>query len=100
MKKAQCAPAPLSTMCDEVQAAPLSEGGVLNDGLPLSVRMKTAIEAVLYCHPKLSATANLSGEEFSARLDQAIARSGGMTPRLPRPTAEGGADHSAVTDKG
>jgi hypothetical protein len=62
--------------------------------------MKAAIEAVLCCHPKLSATANLSGEEFSARLDQAIARSGGMTPRLPRPAAEGGTDHSAVTDKG
>jgi len=29
----------------------------LNEGLPLSVRMKAAIEAAPYVHPKLSATA-------------------------------------------
>src|SRR5262249_35792695 len=48
--------------------------------LPLSVRMKAAIEGA----PLL-----LSEKEFSVRLDQAIARSGGMTPRLrdPQPRA-------------
>ena len=48
----------------------------LNAELPLSVRMKAAIEAAPYVHPKLSATAVIDPVEFSKSLDKAIQRSG------------------------
>jgi hypothetical protein len=48
----------------------------LNPELPLSVRMKAAIEAAPYCHPKLSATAVIDPTEFADRLEKAIVRSG------------------------
>ena len=48
----------------------------LNDQLPLSVRMRAAIEAAPYYHAKLSVTAVLGDEaSFGAMLDRAIARS-------------------------
>ena len=48
----------------------------LNEGLPLHVRMKAAIEAAPYCHPKLSASAVIDPQEFSIALEKAIVRSG------------------------
>ena len=50
----------------------------LNEGLPLTVRMRAAVEAAPYMHPKLSAVAvgYVSADSFAARLDRAIARSG------------------------
>jgi hypothetical protein len=50
----------------------------LNEQLPLSVRMRAAIESLPYEQPKLSAVAvgHLTGEDFYARLEQAIERSG------------------------
>ena len=51
----------------------------LNEGLPLTVRMRAAIEAAPYMHPKLGAVAvvgYLNADGFAARLDRAIARSG------------------------
>jgi hypothetical protein len=48
----------------------------LNEGLPLSVRMKAAIEAAPYYHPKLSATSILDPQDFADRLEKAITRSG------------------------
>jgi hypothetical protein len=50
-------------------------------GVPLSVRMRAAVEALLFESPKLSATAILSSEDFAERLEKAIARSGVKTPR-------------------
>jgi len=47
----------------------------LNEGLPLSGRMKAAIEAAPSVHPKLSAVAVVNGDDFGARLDRATARS-------------------------
>jgi hypothetical protein len=49
-----------------------------NEGLELHVRMRAAIEAAPYVHPKLGAiaTTNLSGEDFAVLLDRAIERSG------------------------
>jgi hypothetical protein len=46
-----------------------------NEDLPLAVRMRAAIECAPYRHPKLTATAILSDEDFSVRLERAIARS-------------------------
>jgi hypothetical protein len=57
----------------------------LNEGLPLSVRMKAAIEAAPYVHPKLSATAVMSSEDFGDRLERAILRSLGVRRALPKP---------------
>jgi hypothetical protein len=57
----------------------------LNEGLPLSVRMKAAIEAAPYVHPKLSATAVLTSEDFGDRLERAILRSIGARRALPKP---------------
>lgn len=48
-----------------------------NPNLPLPVRMRAAIEAAPFVHPKLSATAFVSGDSFAERLDRAIARSQG-----------------------
>src|SRR6266700_3375507 len=47
-----------------------------NEGVPLSIRMRAAIEALPFETPKLSATAIIPGEgDFTKRLEQAIARS-------------------------
>jgi hypothetical protein len=48
-----------------------------NEELPLSVRMRAAIEAAPYLHPKLNAIAvgNINGNDIASLLDRAIARS-------------------------
>jgi hypothetical protein len=40
------------------------------------VRIKCAVEALLFVHPKLSVVANVAGKDFAERLEAAIARSG------------------------
>jgi hypothetical protein len=47
----------------------------MNAELPLSVRMRAAIEAAPFVHPRLAVTAVMQGDDFAARLDQAIKRS-------------------------
>jgi hypothetical protein len=49
----------------------------LNDQLPLSVRMRAAVEAAPYVHPKLDAVAvaSMNGSDFAAMLERAILRS-------------------------
>jgi hypothetical protein len=54
----------------------------LNDQLPLSVRMRAAIEAAPYMHAKLAVTAHIADtDDFAARLERALARSG-MAPKV------------------
>jgi hypothetical protein len=48
----------------------------LDENVPLSVRMRAAIEAAPYEHPRLAVTANLTSDDFAARLERAITRSG------------------------
>jgi len=53
-----------------------------NEAIPLSVRMRAAIEALPFETPKLSATAFVpAGGDFGERLEKAIARSR-EAPRL------------------
>ena len=46
-----------------------------NASVPLSVRMKAAIEALPFESPKLEARLSLDGSDFASRLDAAVARS-------------------------
>jgi hypothetical protein len=49
-----------------------------DEGLPLSTRMRAAIECAQYRHPKLGAiaTTNMNGQDFASLLERAIERSG------------------------
>jgi hypothetical protein len=46
-----------------------------NPSLPLPTRMRAAIAAIQFEHPKLAVTANLSSGDFADQLDQAVERS-------------------------
>jgi len=64
---------------DDVEITPLHflEAVYCNPNLPLNTRMRAAIEAAPYKHPKLSvsAVAKMDGNSFAEALDRAIARS-------------------------
>jgi hypothetical protein len=49
----------------------------LNNDLPLTVRMRAAVECAPYVHPKLTAiaTTTLNGKDFASMLERAIQRS-------------------------
>jgi hypothetical protein len=61
----------------------------MNEKLPLPTRMKAAIEAAQYVHPKLAAIASIQADgDFAARLDRAITASrAAMAPRFIEGTA-------------
>jgi hypothetical protein len=46
----------------------------VNNDLPLTTRMRAAIEAAQYVHPQLRAMAMVGAGDFAQRLDKAIAR--------------------------
>src|SRR5262249_14663981 len=70
--------------------------GVFMDvNLPLSVRMRAAVELMPYIHPKLAVTAVVTEHDFATLLDQRIANmqrinngNGGMIEAKPVPQIE------------
>jgi hypothetical protein len=75
-------------MSDETEVTPLDflEAVYLNPNLPLPARMRAAIEAAPYKHPKLSASANVHYDDtFAAQLKRAIERSKSPPPLLNAP---------------
>jgi hypothetical protein len=62
---------------DEVTPLDFLEAVYLNPNLPLNTRMRAAIEAAPFRHPKLSATAvtRMDGKSFAEQLERAIERS-------------------------
>jgi hypothetical protein len=76
---------------DDVEVTPLDflEAVYCNPNLPLATRLKAAIEAAPYKHPKLSAAASVhfDGGSFAAQLERAIERSK-LPPMLNGPTTE------------
>ena len=66
------------------------EAVYLNNDLPLSVRMRAAVECAPYVHPKLTAiaTSSMDGKDFASILERAIARSQAPLVIEHRPQAE------------
>jgi hypothetical protein len=77
---------------DDVEVTPLDflEAVYCNPNLPLATRLRAAIEAAPYKHPKLSAAAigHFEGETFAEALERAIARSQQPVPLLNGPVEE------------
>ena len=61
--------------CDRVLERLGEFGGWRSTRDLLSTRMKAAIEAAPYCHPKLAVAITVDSNDFAARLERAIARS-------------------------
>ena len=53
-----------------------------NEGLPLSARLKAAVEAAQYVHPKLAVTATVSAGDFADQLEKAVERSRKVSPTM------------------
>jgi|SRR5262249_42548496 len=76
---------------ERLEVIPLDflEAVYCNPNLPLATRLRAAIEAAPYKHPKLSATAiaTMDGKSFAEALERAIERSK-SPPMLNAPTIE------------
>jgi hypothetical protein len=70
---------PMATPLEFLQAV------YCNEGLPISVRMRAAIEACPFIHPKLSVSAQINSEDFADRLARAVNRSS-MVMKTIEPT--------------
>ena len=64
-------------MSDRPTPLEFLEAVYLNNDLPLSVRMRAAVECAPYVHPKLTAiaTATMNGKDFASLLEKAAQRS-------------------------
>src|SRR5215472_16546128 len=69
---------------NEITPVDFMEAVYLNPNLPLNTRLRAAIEAAPYRHPKLATTAHghFEGKDFASQLERAIARSRGEIPAL------------------
>jgi hypothetical protein len=70
----------------EVTPLDFLEAVYCNPNLPLATRLRAAVEAAPYKHPKLSAVAHghFEGKDFATQLERAIERSKQPLP-LPAP---------------
>ena len=77
---------------DDVEITPLHflEAVYCNPNLPLATRLRAAIEAAPYRHPKLSAAAigHFEGKTFAEALERCIERSKQPVPMLNGPSPE------------
>src|SRR6516165_2735407 len=75
---------------DEITPLDFLEAVYCNPNLPLATRLRAAIEAAPYKHPKLSAAAigHFDGQTFAEALDRAISRSQQPVPLLNGPSPE------------
>ena len=77
---------------DNIEVTPLDflEAVYCNPNLPLATRLRAAIEAAPYRHPKLSAAAigHFEGKTFAEALEKAIERSKQPVPLLNGPVQE------------
>ena len=77
-------------MSEEVTPLEFLEAVYRDEELPLSVRMRAAIEAAPYRHHKLTAMAvgHFEGNDFASALERAIIRSQQPVPLLNGPVEE------------
>jgi len=61
----------------------------MNAELPLSVRMRAAIELLPFTHPKLAVTAVVSEQDFATVLDRRLKRIEEMKLIEAKPTIDG-----------
>jgi hypothetical protein len=61
----------------------------MNAELPLSVRMRAAIEVLPFTHPKLAVTAVVSEQDFATVLDRRLKRLEEMKLIEAKPTIDG-----------
>ena len=80
-----------------VQITPLEflEAVYSNEELPLTARLKAAIDAAQYVHPKLAVTAMVGGGDFADQLERAIQASRKIIEAKPLSiSSEGPSDDS------
>jgi hypothetical protein len=82
-----------------VQITPLEflEAVYSNEELPLTARLKAAIDAAQYVHPKLAVTAMVGGGDFADQLERAIQASRKIIEAKPLIEANSAADVSSDT---
>jgi hypothetical protein len=85
-------PGPLPSPLEFLQAV------YSNEGLPLSARLKAAIEAAQYVHPKLAVTANIQAGDFADQLDRAVERTRRVLMIEPKPIIEANTTTSEPSD--
>lgn len=54
-----------------------------SSAMPLSVRMRAAVEALPFEHPKLAITASFNGGDFAAQMEKAFQRSAKVIEHEP-----------------
>jgi hypothetical protein len=71
---------------DDVTPLQFLQAVYCNEGVPLPVRMRAAVEYLPYVHPKLSVSASLDGRDF-ARRPEDMQRASGRNPVIDAPRA-------------